>query len=87
MLNIILWRDSIPKIMHLRCTGWTESQKMCHLRGLSESISGDKNFRQSAIFYQILPKFELNQGLCNIYSMTTFKINVPKFEGDRERTI
>ncbi len=87
MLNIILWRDSISKIMHLRCTVWTESQKMCRFRGLTESKSDDKNVRQSAIFYQILLKFELNQGLCNIYSMTTFKINVPKFEGDRVRTI
>ena len=42
-----------------------------------------QNVRQSAIFHQILPKFELNQGLCNIYSMKTFKINVPKFEGDK----
>ena len=87
MLNIILWRDSISKIMHLRCTVWTESQKMCRFRGLTESKSDDKNVRQSAIFYQILLKFELNQGLCNIYSMTTFKINVPKFEADRKRTI
>ena len=40
---------------------WTESQKKCRFRGLTESKSDDKNFRQSAIFYQILLKFELNQ--------------------------
>ena len=62
-------------------------KKMCHFRGLTESKSDDENVRQSAIFYQILPKFELNQGLCNTYSMATIKINVPKFEGNRERTI
>ena len=58
MLIIILWHDSMPKIMQLRCTVWTESQKMCRFRGLTESKSDDKNVRQSAIFHQILLKFE-----------------------------